>query len=337
MLFFFVLNLFHYSLYGLSLDGSLGNGKDNGILQFGTPDDVDVSIELKDWLFALEGAQEAAERWWFCNNEDSSREERCWHTTFHSIGIKAKGSPKQITNGNTRLHGKLKHPIELVTVGVEGLKILKPHIQKVPKQGDALDRVLKQTSETYAGVNLEVDIVSSEEEIDDGMAKWVVENLKFSVKQPIEAVVTKDELQYLAFLCQSEIDSMGRIAAGILRFNLQLFIMLPTVSMVASEWPGSDGFERIFSPEKLTKSSSSISCTGHSPSSNRRCGNRNSSLDAMVVSLEESLSETQARCAALGEGLHSLETSTEQLENFKQLAQKLESMQKLLLQLRTQI
>lgn len=116
MLFFFVLNLFHYSLYGLSLDGSLGNGKDNGILQFGTPDDVDVSIELKDWLFALEGAQEAAERWWFCNNEDSSREERCWHTTFHSIGIKAKGSPKQITNGNTRLHGKLKHPIELVTV-----------------------------------------------------------------------------------------------------------------------------------------------------------------------------------------------------------------------------
>nr|GMC76574.1 UHRF1-binding protein 1-like [Ipomoea batatas] len=319
----------------LKENGSLGNGKDNGILQFGTPDDVDVSIELKDWLFALEGAQEAAERWWFCNNEDSSREERCWHTTFHSIGIKAKGSPKQITNGNTRLHGKLKHPIELVTVGVEGLKILKPHIQKVPKQGDALDRVLKQTSETYAGVNLEVDIVCSEEEIDDGMAKWVVENLKFSVKQPIEAVVTKDELQYLAFLCQSEIDSMGRIAAGILRvLKLEGSIGQAAISQLSNL--GSDGFERIFSPEKLTKSSS-ISCTGHSPSSNRRCGNRNSSLNATVVSLEESLSETQARCAALGEGLHSLETSAEQLENFKQLAQKLESMQKLLLQLRTQI
>nr|GLL22599.1 uncharacterized protein LOC109188219 isoform X1 [Ipomoea trifida] len=320
----------------LKENGSLGNGKDNGILQFGTPDDVDVSIELKDWLFALEGAQEAAERWWFCNNEDSSREERCWHTTFHSIGIKAKGSPKQITNGNTRLHGKLKHPIELVTVGVEGLKILKPHFEKVPKQGDVLDRVLKQTSETYAGVNLEVDIVSSEEEIDDGMAKWVVENLKFSVKQPIEAVVTKDELQYLAFLCQSEIDSMGRIAAGILRvLKLEGSIGQAAISQLSNL--GSDGFERIFSPEKLTKSSSSISCTGHSPSSNRRCGNRNSSLDATVVSLEESLSETQARCAALGEGLHSLETSAEQLENFKQLAQKLESMQKLLLQLRTQI
>lgn len=33
----------------------------------------------------------------------------------------------------------------------------------------------------------------------------------------VEAVVTKDELQHLAFLCKSEVDSMGRIAAGILR------------------------------------------------------------------------------------------------------------------------
>lgn len=29
--------------------------------------------------------------------------------------------------------------------------------------------------------------------------------------------MTKDELQYLAVLCKSEVDSMGRIAAGILR------------------------------------------------------------------------------------------------------------------------
>lgn len=33
----------------------------------------------------------------------------------------------------------------------------------------------------------------------------------------IEAIVTKDELQHLAFLCKSEVDSMGRITAGILR------------------------------------------------------------------------------------------------------------------------
>lgn len=33
----------------------------------------------------------------------------------------------------------------------------------------------------------------------------------------IEAIVTKDELQHFAFLCKSEVDSMGRITAGILR------------------------------------------------------------------------------------------------------------------------
>jgi hypothetical protein len=33
----------------------------------------------------------------------------------------------------------------------------------------------------------------------------------------IEAIVTKDELQHIAFLCKSEVDSMGRITAGILR------------------------------------------------------------------------------------------------------------------------
>lgn len=33
----------------------------------------------------------------------------------------------------------------------------------------------------------------------------------------IEAVATKEELEHLAFLCRSEVDSVGRIAAGMLR------------------------------------------------------------------------------------------------------------------------
>ncbi|GKD78149.1 hypothetical protein Tco_1340770, partial [Tanacetum coccineum] len=33
----------------------------------------------------------------------------------------------------------------------------------------------------------------------------------------VEAVVTKDELQHVARLCKSEVDSMGRITAGALR------------------------------------------------------------------------------------------------------------------------
>lgn len=80
---------------------------------------MDVSIELKNWLFALEGAQEMAEIWWFDDNhEDVGREERCWHTTFHNLHVKAKSSPKNTLNGNGKSHGARKYPVELVTVRI---------------------------------------------------------------------------------------------------------------------------------------------------------------------------------------------------------------------------
>ena len=98
-----------------STDGSLIDGKD-GVLHLRLPDDVDVCIEFKDWLFALEGAQEMADRWWFYNHEDVGREERCWHTSFQSLLVKAKSGPKKERNGKGKLNGKLKYPVELVTV-----------------------------------------------------------------------------------------------------------------------------------------------------------------------------------------------------------------------------
>lgn len=80
------------------------------------PDNVDVSIELKDWLFALEAAQETTVRWSFDKHEDMGREERCWHTTFRSLTVKAKSSPKHELNGNGKLNRTPKYPVELVTV-----------------------------------------------------------------------------------------------------------------------------------------------------------------------------------------------------------------------------
>lgn len=91
------------------------DGKDPGRLQLETPDDVEISIEFKDWLFALEGAQEEAERWWFCDHEDTLREERCWHTTFQNICVKASSSTN-VTNGCGTLSGKKRYPLELITV-----------------------------------------------------------------------------------------------------------------------------------------------------------------------------------------------------------------------------
>ncbi|XP_059662531.1 uncharacterized protein LOC132308464 isoform X2 [Cornus florida] len=98
----------------LKENGNSGDGRDNGFLHLGTPDDVDVCIELKDWLFALEGAQEMAESWWFCN-PDFGREKRCWHTTFQRLQVRAKSSPKHLVNGKGKSPGRLQFPIELVT------------------------------------------------------------------------------------------------------------------------------------------------------------------------------------------------------------------------------
>lgn len=103
-------HIFHF------VDGSSRDGKDNHFLNLGKPDDVDLSIELKDWLFALEGAQEMTERWWFYNDGNIGREERCWHTTFQSLQVKTKSSPKHLLNGKGKLHEIQKYPVELINV-----------------------------------------------------------------------------------------------------------------------------------------------------------------------------------------------------------------------------
>ncbi|KAK2984790.1 hypothetical protein RJ640_004615, partial [Escallonia rubra] len=316
-------------------NGSLGDGKHNGVLHLGTPDDVNVAVELKDWSFSLEGAEEMAEQGWFCHTEQFGREERCWHTTFQSLQVKAKNNPKHAPKGNGKSHSTQKYPIELVTVGVQGLKTLKPQAGKgilhdsVPANGP------QKISEMYGGINFEFDIVVSEEDdVDDTLAKWVVESLKFSVKQPIEAVVTKEELQHLVVLCKTEVDSMGRIAAGVLRvLKLEGSIGQAAIDQLSNL--GSEGFDRIFTPEKLSRGSSANSI-GLSPSPNATDESLRPCFETTVASLEAAVLDSQEKCATLTAEYGSSGSSARQLDNVKQLTQKLESMQKLLKQLRSQ-
>lgn len=95
---------------------SMREGKETGFPHLKKPDDVDVTIELRDWLFALEGAQDMAERWWFSSHENEGREERCWHTSFHGLQVNAKNRPKNVSDGKGQLHRIQHHPVELVTV-----------------------------------------------------------------------------------------------------------------------------------------------------------------------------------------------------------------------------
>ena len=66
-------------------------------------------------------------------------------------------------------------------VGVQGLQILKPLSQMGSLENGVGNKQIVET----CGVNTEVDIVISQDD-DDGGAQCVVNNLKFSVKQPVK-------------------------------------------------------------------------------------------------------------------------------------------------------
>ncbi|XP_044473218.1 uncharacterized protein LOC123201719 [Mangifera indica] len=307
---------------------SSGDGRD-GLMQLGLPDDVDVSVEFRDWLFALEGAQEMAERWCFYSHEVMSREERCWHTTFRSLSVKARSSPKEILNGKEDSLSTHKYPVELVIVSVEGLQTLKPQVQKGLPEHVLPANGIKESAKTCGGINVEARLIILEDSAENEMVSWMVENLKFSVKEPIEAVVTKDELQHLALLCKSEVDSMGRITAGVLRLlKLEKSIGQAAINQLSNL--GSEGLEQIFSPKHSrgnTGRSTPAFFTNESPIA---------TLESTLASLEKAVLDSQAKCAALITNVDSSESSIDHLSNIKQLSEKLESMQSLLARLWTQ-
>lgn len=76
---------------------------------------MDITIQLRDWLFALEGEHDMAERWWF-STYDANREERCWHTTFHILRLNAKSCPKRALERKTQSHRIQLYPVDVVTV-----------------------------------------------------------------------------------------------------------------------------------------------------------------------------------------------------------------------------
>ncbi|KAG9454208.1 hypothetical protein H6P81_007112 [Aristolochia fimbriata] len=314
-------------------NGEHEDGEGGGLLDLGKPDDVEISIELRDWLFALEGAKDIEEGWCSNNVTNVGREERSWHTTFQSLQVKAKNNPKNESSDAGKLYSIQKYPVENITVSVDGLQALKPHVSnKINRTASSIGKANGVVGAS-GGVNLEAQMVLAEDRETLEMDKWAIENLKFSVKQPIEAVATKQELEHLAGLCKSEVDSMGRIAAGILRV-LKLDGSIGRAALDQLSNLGTDGMDRIFSPEKLSRRSSASSL-GYTPIKSF-IENSPRHMEATVASLEAALSDSQAKCSALITEIDTPRNSL-QLSELKELYQKLESMQNLLTTLRTQM
>ncbi|KAL8172404.1 hypothetical protein V2J09_024208 [Rumex salicifolius] len=297
-------------------NGTHENVNDTIFPHLGHPDDVDVCIDLKDWLFALEGAEEMSNAW-LDKHESTIREERCWHSTFRNLRIKAKNIHKTRLNGTMKWHVMRKYPVDFITVGVEGLQTLKPQVQILDLlAGTPVNGVQKKPTETPGGVNFEACMVASESDYDFQTENWEVEKLMFSVDNPIEAVITKDELQHLTSLCKTEVDSIGRISAGILRL-LKLEATFGQEALDQLNNLGSGGFDKLISSKKLHEA-------------NRP------SLQSMVTAMEEEVKDSRMKCADLIADIGDAEPSLQHVDKIKELESRLEGMQRLLKQLRTE-
>ncbi|XP_023520415.1 uncharacterized protein LOC111783806 [Cucurbita pepo subsp. pepo] len=319
----------------LLADSLEGDGKEGPLLQLRKADDVDVSIVLKNWLFALEGAEEMTERSWLYDSNNVGREERCWHTSFQIFRVKAQSRPKDLLNGKGKSCGAQQYPVELVTVSVEGLQTLKPQVQKNTHHTVSLRNGVNEMVEPLGGINLEARMVVSEDAVDVEMANWIMENLKFSVRHPIEAVVTKNELQHIALLFKSEVDSMGRIAAGILKL-LKLEGSIGQATLDQLNNLGSGSIDKIFVPEKLSRGGSSVASLGISPSAYLIGASPRPTTESTVTSLEQAVLDSQSKCTSLMTELSSSDSALH-VATIKQLYEKLDSMQTLLSRLRSQI
>uniref|UniRef100_A0A0D9W9W4 Uncharacterized protein n=1 Tax=Leersia perrieri TaxID=77586 RepID=A0A0D9W9W4_9ORYZ len=323
-------------------EGGRSNSKDddyNSKFDLGVPDDLDVSIELRNWLFALEGTEEVGD-WSSPHSSDHiSREEKCWHTTFKNLHVSGRSSDRP--GPAEKVTQKRALPIERFTAGIDGLQAIKPRL-KDQLIGNGTSNNL-QTGSVFdntstigdQGVDIEATMVIGEDEIEG--PKWTMDNVKFSVKEPIEAVATKEELEHLTMLCRSEADAMGRITAAILRL-LKLDKSLGHGTIEQLRNLGSGGLDNIFSPRKLSRQNSFGSIgTPRTPTLHSMADpGSKEALEATVASLQIEILESKAKCTALVSQSSSVEDQ-KCAEIIRQLNDKLESMQSLVTKLRTLI
>lgn len=326
-------------------DKEEGRSKDNDSnskFDLGVPDDLDVSVELRNWLFALEGTEEVGD-WSSPHSGDHiSREDKCWHTTFRNLHVLGKSSDRPNLGGAEKVLDKRAFPVERFTAGIEGLEAIKPRLSNKLIANGKLNKNQSGVgiSNTNAigdqGVDVEATMVLGEDEIEG--TKWMMDNVKFSVKEPIEAVAKKEELEHLAMICRSEADAMGRITAGILRL-LKLDKSLGHGTIEQLKNLGSGGMDNIFTPTRLSRQNSFGSVGTPRTPRFHALSNPSSkeALEATIASLQSDISESKARCLSLVSHSTGAEDESHAAEDIRQLNDRLESMQSLVTRMRTLI
>ena len=107
---------FIFPISSIVTEGRSEDNDSNSKFDLGVPDDLDVSVELMNWLFALEGTEEVGD-WSSPHNGDHiSREDKCWHTTFRNLHVSGKSSDRPNLGGAEKVLDKRAFPVERFTV-----------------------------------------------------------------------------------------------------------------------------------------------------------------------------------------------------------------------------
>lgn len=314
--------------------------------ELGSPDEIEINLQLQDWMFALEGLEAESEGGAKVSNATSFLRDCCWHSAFECLHVIAKADHND-TNAVTSQGTSTKHPVRRIIVAIEGLEIMKPQFSgnitgQSLKDSSFVDSTgskgfrtgqsvlsLDRSERSHSGLDVEVlfGLREDEEDADMGMGQWSIKSVKAGTKKPVEAQATKEEVKYLIETFKLEIEAASRIAAGLMQLlQLQGSIGQAAIQQLSSI--GSGSLERLITPEKLGRRSSIESVTSV-PSYNGNL-NHKFSLDSCMLRLEQSVLDSQEICAKLSKKLCEVDSSIGEgdvLHELTSLTQQLNTMQ----------
>eukprot|EP00850_Spirogloea_muscicola_P019215 SM000186S04133 [mRNA] locus=s186:152262:159568:+ [translate_table: standard] len=219
------------------------------------PNEMDLDLQLLDWLFAIEGAQLGVSGvQGGVADTEVEREAQCWHSQFRRVRILAKKAAATPTTAA---------PLQALKVSMEGLQALKPQLLKEadgngsrvppvkppPKSAslanmgiagqEGLDLELRLVSRSSsATVTHEATSPSNDPATEWAVGDWCVESVHAAMSQPFEVEATQAELHHLLELVKAESAAASRIAAAILKL-LQMDNAAPLAHSAVTQFFGS--------------------------------------------------------------------------------------------------
>eukprot|EP00850_Spirogloea_muscicola_P005400 SM000024S07862 [mRNA] locus=s24:978272:985570:+ [translate_table: standard] len=237
----------------VSEPGELEEGEANWKVSL--PNEMDLDLQLLDWLFAIEGALLGVSGvQGGVADTEIEREAQCWHSQFRRVHILAKKAAATPTTAA---------PLQALKVSMEGLQALKPQLLKEadgngsrvppvkppPKSAslanmgiagqEGLDLELRLVSRSSsATVTHEATSPSNDPGTEWAVGDWCVESVHAAISQPFEVEATQAELHHLLELVKAESAAASRIASAILKL-LQMDHAAPLAHSAVTQFFGS--------------------------------------------------------------------------------------------------